>query len=194
MAAGLGPSTRGLVAYNRAGVSPRVVRRPNSEVASVVTFIGVRPSSGALQLTNSCPLFGSYSQTRIGLRLVILNAFVCAYRGWTSLRPEDLGRLWEHFVLNELFAHLQRGTLRYWRDKQGHEVDFIWVPRGRRPLALECKWSGRDLDPGHLLAFGRAYPKFDLAVVATDAEPAFTRKYDGITVRFLTLRRLVAEL
>jgi len=120
--------------------------------------------------------------------------FVCAYRGWATLRPEDLGRLWEHFVLNELFAHIQSGTLRYWRDKQGHEVDFVWVPRRRRPVAVECKWSARDFDPGHLLAFGRAYPKFDLAVVATDAEPAFTREYDGITVRFLTLGRLIAQL
>ena len=32
--------------------------------------------------------------------------FVCHYRGWTSLRPDDLGRLWEHYVLNELCAHL----------------------------------------------------------------------------------------
>ncbi len=24
--------------------------------------------------------------------------FVCAYRGWTSLRQDDLGRLWEHYV------------------------------------------------------------------------------------------------
>ncbi len=28
--------------------------------------------------------------------------FVCAFRGWTTLRPDDLGRLWEHYVLNEL--------------------------------------------------------------------------------------------
>ena len=33
--------------------------------------------------------------------------------------------LWEHYVLNELRAGLQRRDLRYWRDKQGHEVDFV---------------------------------------------------------------------
>ena len=50
---------------------------------------------------------------------------VCAHRGWTSLRPDDLGHLWEHYVLNELTARLQTAGLRYWRDKQGHEVDLI---------------------------------------------------------------------
>ena len=33
--------------------------------------------------------------------------FVCAHRGWTGLRPDDLGQLWEHYVLNELTAQLQ---------------------------------------------------------------------------------------
>jgi len=29
---------------------------------------------------------------------------VCYYRGWQELREEDLGVLWEHFVLNELMT------------------------------------------------------------------------------------------
>ncbi len=117
--------------------------------------------------------------------------FVCAFRGWTDLRPDDLGRLWEHYVLNELTAHLQTPSLRYWRDKQGHEVDFIWAPRGRAPLAIECKWSARDFDPANLAVFARAYPRHELLVVTTDARPAFTRDYAGRPVRFLTLEPLV---
>jgi predicted AAA+ superfamily ATPase len=117
--------------------------------------------------------------------------FVCAFRGWTSLRPDDRGRLWEHYVLNELTAQLQTTALRYWRDKQGHEVDFVWLPRGRTPLAIECKWSARDFDPANLLVFSRAYPKHDLLVVTTDARPAFVRQYDNRRVHFLTLDRLV---
>lgn len=119
---------------------------------------------------------------------------MCAYRGWTSLRAEDLGRLWEHFVLNELTARLQPLALRYWRDKHGHEVDFIWIPRGRRPVALECKWSARDFDPTPLLVFARAYPKFELIVTATDAEPRFARDYSGVKVHFMSLPRLVQHL
>jgi len=120
--------------------------------------------------------------------------FVCAFRGWTSLRPDDRGRLWEHYVLNELTAQLQTTALRYWRDKQGHEVDFIWLPRGHTPLAIECKWSARDFDPASLLVFSRAYPKHDLLVVTTDARPAFVRQYDDRQVHFLTLDRLVERI
>jgi uncharacterized protein len=120
--------------------------------------------------------------------------FACAYRGWVEVRPEDLGRLWEHFILNELTARLQPSALRYWRDKQGHEVDFIWLPRSGKPLAIECKWSARDCDPGPLLLFGRAYPKFELTVVTMDAEPGFTRQFGPSAVRFLTLSHLIERL
>jgi len=117
--------------------------------------------------------------------------FVCAYRGWTSLRQDDLGRLWEHYVLNELTAHMQTAEAHYWRDKQGHEVDLILLPRGRDPLAVECKWSASDFDASSLNVFARAYPGAELCVVTTDARPAFTREFRGNRVLFLTLPALV---
>jgi predicted AAA+ superfamily ATPase len=120
--------------------------------------------------------------------------FVCAYRGWSSLRPDDLGRLWEHYVLNEITAQLQSTDLRYWRDKQGHEVDLIWLPRGKTPVAIECKWSARDFDPANLLVFARAYPKATLLVTTPDARPGFSRNYHGLKVEFLTLDRLVEQI
>lgn len=120
--------------------------------------------------------------------------FVCAHRGWTHLRATDLGHLWEHYVLNELTAHLQSTALRYWRDKQGHEVDFILPGRSKAPVAIECKWSARDFDPANLLIFARAYPEAKLLVVARDAQPAFTRRYGGVAVEFLTLGGLVERI
>ena len=110
------------------------------------------------------------------------------------LRPDDLGQLWEHYVLNELTAQLQTAGLRYWRDKQGHEVDLIWVQRGKSPTAIECKWSARDFNPANMLVFARIYPKATLLVTAPDARPAFTRNYSGIEVQFLTLDRLTARI
>ena len=56
--------------------------------------------------------------------------FVCVHRGWTQLRSEDLGRLWEKHVLNEIVARTQATAVRYWRDKQGHEVSFVCAPAG----------------------------------------------------------------
>lgn len=43
--------------------------------------------------------------------------FVCYYRGWQDLRDDDLGVLWEHFVLNEIMARSQNREVFYWRDK-----------------------------------------------------------------------------
>lgn len=120
--------------------------------------------------------------------------FVCNYRGWNDLRPEDLGRLWEHYVLNELTAHVAMNDLRYWRDKQGHEIDLVWARRARTPMAIECKWSSRDFDPGGMLAFARAYPKAELLVVAPDARPSYAREYAGVSVTFVTLERLVERI
>ncbi len=73
-------------------------------------------------------------------------------------------------------------------------MDFIWMPRSGRPIAIECKWSSRDFDPGNLAVFARAYPKAELTVVTTDAEPPFAREYDGYHIRFFTLENLMRHL
>ena len=68
--------------------------------------------------------------------------FMCYHRGWHELRREDLGLLWEHFVLNELHGQLQTRDIRYWRDKQGHEVDFVLADRSGPPTAAPGRaWS-----------------------------------------------------
>ena len=120
--------------------------------------------------------------------------FVCYHRGWHTLRNEDLGLLWEHFVLNEMHAHLQRRNIRYWRDKRGHEVDFVLPGRARQPLAIECKWSASDFDSTNLKAFRLRYPQGKNLVVAHDAKRSFAQKYNGFTVTFVNLPEFLAEL
>lgn len=105
-----------------------------------------------------------------------------------------MGKLWEHYVLNELTARLQTVALRYWRDKQGHEIDLVWAPRGRPPAAIECKWSARKFDPANLRIFARRYPEAVLLVVTADTRPAFTRHYDGVEVEFVDLQELVSRI
>jgi predicted AAA+ superfamily ATPase len=114
--------------------------------------------------------------------------FVAYFRGWKDARREDLGILWEHFVLNEIQACLQVRSLGYWRDKRGHEVDFIWVPRGRAPLAIECKWTAEEFDATNLRAFRRQYPKGDNLVIASDVARGYTRTFGEARVRFEGLR------
>jgi len=113
--------------------------------------------------------------------------FVCYHRGWNTLRNEDMGLLWEHFVLNELHAHLQSRNIYYWRNKHGHEVDLILAPRGQMPIAVECKWSASDFDAANLRSFRRLYPEGDNFVVANDIEQAFSRKFGDLTVKFVGL-------
>lgn len=120
--------------------------------------------------------------------------FACYYRGWTGLRQEDLGLLWEHLVLNELQAHLQTRQIGYWRDKRGHEIDFVLARRGQAPLALECKWSANDVDLTNLKAFALRYPKADLRVVAHDVDRSYQRRTDAFTVTYCGLKALLASL
>ena len=120
--------------------------------------------------------------------------FVCYHRGWSRLRTEDMGHLWEHFVLNEVQAARQIRGLRYWRDKRGHEVDFIVATRGKPPLAIECKWSADEFDPSGLLAFRRQYPDGENYVVAQDVRRSYRRKHAGVDVRYLSLSALITQL
>ena len=120
--------------------------------------------------------------------------FVCYYRGWRELRREDMGLLWEHYVLNEIQGCLQIRNVLYWRDKRGHEIDFVVAGRGRPPVAIECKWSAVEFDPGNLKRFRERYPEGDSLVVAADVEKSFIRHYKGIEVKFVNLTDLIDTL
>jgi predicted AAA+ superfamily ATPase len=117
--------------------------------------------------------------------------FVCYHRGWLDLRPEDMGLLWEHYVLNELHGRLQFRDIFYWRDKRGHEVDFVLAHRGRPHMAIECKWSADDFDKRNIQAFRRQYSEGGNFVVAQDINRPFSRYYNKILVDFVDLQTLI---
>ncbi len=119
--------------------------------------------------------------------------FICYYRGWDKLRRDDMGILWEHFVLNEIFAQTQSRKIYYWRDKQKHEVDFIADSKAG-PLVIECKWKEADFDPANLKIFRRIYPKGLNFVVTSDIKRAYTRNYDSVTVKFINLADMIKEM
>ncbi len=121
--------------------------------------------------------------------------FVCFQRGWEKLRPEDLGFLWEHFVLNEMQGRLQRRAANYWRNKRGAEVDFVLPRRGEGgPVAVECKWQADAFDASGLAAFRHLYPEGESFVVAPDVDVSYTRAYDGFSVEFVSLETLIGRL
>ena len=120
--------------------------------------------------------------------------FLCYYRGWSQLRQEDLGSLWEHFVLNEIMAHTQSRDIRYWRNKRGQEVDFVLTRARGLPIAIECKWAASGFSPRSLLAFRKQYPDGENFVVANDVDRSFMNRYNGIQVKFVNLDALIAEI
>jgi predicted AAA+ superfamily ATPase len=119
--------------------------------------------------------------------------FVCYYRGWQALRDDDFGLMWEHFVLNELMAQTQNRDVAYWRDKRGHEVDFVMARPRTKPLAIECKWSAENFDPANLRAFRQQHPEGENFVIAQDVERAFSRNYQDLRVRFVGLNAFIGS-
>ena len=100
--------------------------------------------------------------------------FVCHHRGWSELRPEDLGDLWEHYVLNEIQARTQGRTVHHWRDKRQHEMDFVLPGRSGSPVAIECKWSASAFAARNLRAFRHQYPRGENWLVASDVDRPYT--------------------
>lgn len=141
--------------------------------------------------------FSSYRPTEIVSAPKVYafdTGFVCYHRGWHELRSEDFGLLWEHFVLNEIQACLQSRKIHYWRDKRGHEIDFVLTHRRQAPTAIECKWSASEFNASNLKAFRKQYPRGNNFVVAHDVERPYRRTYGDVSVKLVGLSDLIEEL
>jgi uncharacterized protein len=116
---------------------------------------------------------------------------VSYFKGWQVPRETDFGPLWEHMVLNELVAYLQTCmSIRYWRDKQHHEVDFI-LDTHHGLFAIECKWSSAHLtDLTSLKRFLFHYPHAIPLIVCADIVQDFTIPLAGYQVRVVSLASL----
>ena len=108
--------------------------------------------------------------------------FVCHARGIDSLRPDDKGGLFEHLVLDELLFEIGAEELHHWRDKQKREIDFVWTPSGREPVAIECKWRAERFDPTAIESFAALHPGAALWLVAEDRDSWTTRSHGSVEV------------
>ena len=93
-----------------------------------------------------------------------------------------MGLLWEH------------RAIRYWRDKRGHEVDFVFAARGRPPVTIECKAASANFNASSLAAFRRAHPGGTNFAVTTDTKRPFAEKHSGLRVEFLGREDLIRRL
>jgi len=108
--------------------------------------------------------------------------FVSFFCGWDPLRPDDLGHLWEHLVLEYLLAYGQEWKIHYWRDASGREIDFI-IGRNRNEIdAIECKWDPQAFDPAALKVFRSYYPSGNNYLVSPLSIPGYWKEISGFKV------------
>jgi predicted AAA+ superfamily ATPase len=112
--------------------------------------------------------------------------FVSFARGWDSLRPEDLAALWEHLVLEQILAYSPDNPARYWRDKIGHEIDFILRRRRDEVDTIECKWNPSSFDSSALGVFRGYYPKGRNYLVTPGGDPPYMKAFGKLEVKVCT--------
>lgn len=103
--------------------------------------------------------------------------FVTFEKGWTRIREDDRGLLWEHLVLDSVrFRHLDQNIF-YWRDKAGREVDFVVRRQEGVVDTFECKINPDEIDPRAVKAFRSRYPRGrDYVVVPVVKRPYRIRR------------------
>lgn len=120
--------------------------------------------------------------------------FVCYFRGWHQIRNQDLGFLWEHFVLNEIHGRFQTRNIFYWRNKRGNEIDFVLTAKSKPPIAVECKWRVNNVDIKNFRAFRKIHPYGDNLIVSQDVDKIFSRKHKDISLKFMGLNDFIEYL
>ena len=85
--------------------------------------------------------------------------FVTFEKGWTRIREDDRGLLWEHLVLDSLRFRQLDENIFYWRDKAGREVDFVVRRDEGRLDTFECKIDPDEVEARAVKAFRRRYPQ-----------------------------------
>lgn len=120
--------------------------------------------------------------------------FVAWAQGLHEIPAKEKGFLWEHLVLNEIAAILQDGDIMNWRDKQGHEVDFVIQARNKTPVAIEAKWNADAFEPHGLRAFRALHPGMINLVVSANIEQSFSKNIHGMSVTFSSLSSLARNI
>jgi len=120
--------------------------------------------------------------------------FIRYFKGISQLKEEDLGFLWEHFVLNELISILQHRKIYYWRDKRGHEVAFIIRNHNGKNIAIECKWKEEQFSANNFTIFSKYYPDFENLVITSDTKKEYYKKISNVKIKFINAMEIANYL
>jgi len=103
---------------------------------------------------------------------------------------DDRGVIYESLVFQELKKKLKANVeLRFWRTKQGDEIDFLWI-EDRIPVPIEVKANAvNDRIPAGIIKFLKNYPKAKIEYVVNHTGTKDVSYFD-FTVRYRALDSL----
>jgi predicted AAA+ superfamily ATPase len=117
--------------------------------------------------------------------------FITYAKGWSSIRDEDRGILWEHLVLDTLRTYIQTSSIFYWRDKSNREIDFVITGLDGKINTIEVKLNPENVDTKHFAAFRKLYPNGRNFILSPFIETSFSQKRGTLLLEFLSLQELL---
>jgi hypothetical protein len=119
--------------------------------------------------------------------------FVTYAKGWSTIREEDRGLLWEHLVLDAFRCFIHLFSIYYWRDKSGREIDFVITGMDNRIHAIECKLNQEKVNIQNLRAFRSLYPDGKNVVVSPFIDKAYKQKKGELLLEFVPLQDILKD-
>ncbi len=98
---------------------------------------------------------------------------MCHEKGWTELRSENRGILWEHLVLDTLLSRFDESAIYYWRDKPQREIDFVIRGDSENLDVYECKISPDEFSGDSVEVFRNKYPIGENYIVAPNVKSPY---------------------
>lgn len=157
------------------------------ETLIIERFDPITKSQSRTKLTKS----SKYILFDLGLRRI-------GAREGHQLSPERMGHLFEQFVgleLRRLTRHYPLTKIRFWRDPNGPEVDWV-IDTGQSYIPIEVKWTPTPTEKHirHLRTFISEYPNTPAAFVVCQT-PRPRQLSDNITaIPWTTLPSLITQV
>lgn len=108
--------------------------------------------------------------------------FVCHVRGWNEIRETDRGVLWEHLVLDMM--RVRFGSVFFWSDKYGNEIDFIVKGTRGEVHTFECKINPDKYSPATIMKFRGFYPNGKNYCLSPHIRESYKLSFGGTEVNY----------
>jgi len=143
------------------------------------TYVNFSIHSYSGNLGNELKKSKKYYLYDLGIRNILLKNFAALNE------RKDAGVILESFVFLELQKKLTPDSeIRFWRLRDGTEVDFIWI-KNQKPYPVEVKMTcGKNEIPKGIIAFLNKYPQTSRAFAVNNIYAGETA-YKNTTVSFV---------